>query len=231
MSDSKYEWIDHGSYWELKAPQGDSIWKEGRLGRITTSVSGAMAGRSNFKTPEEQGLIIAGVKEEIFTSTELERMGHGTNTEPEARCWYSTSIPNQIAERGLIVPKWDLTLGASVDGDILNSDGIIEIKCPLSMYYPLEQYMDQLKTGWIPRSDYFKHIWPTHYDQMQHAMAVMGKKYCVYIVYCTVESKAFTQKIPFNPEYWENHYIKIKENYEKYVKPHLNNKYPIIPAQ
>jgi hypothetical protein len=91
--------------------------------------------------------------------------------------------------------------------------------------------MDQLKTGWIPRSDYFKHIWPTHYDQMQHAMAVMGKKYCVYIVYCTVESKAFTQKIPFNQEYWEHHYIKIKENYEKYVKPHLNNKYPIIPAQ
>jgi hypothetical protein len=223
--------MDHGSYWELKAPQGDPIWKDGRYGRITTSVSGAMAGRSNFKTVEEQGLIIAGTKEEIFTNAESERMNHGTNTESDARNWYSNTINNQIVERGLIVPKWDLTLGASVDGDILNTDGIIEIKCPLSMYYPIKQYMDQLKTGWVPRPDYFKHIWPTHYDQMQHAMAVMGKKYCVYIVYCTTESMVFTQKIPFDSEYWSKHYQKIKENYEKYVKPYLGDKYPILPPK
>lgn len=224
-----YQWIDHGTYWELKAPQGDDIWLKGRMGRITTSVSGAMANRSKFKTAEEQGQIIAGVVEEKFTAAELERMGHGTDTEPEARNWFGTTIPNPITERGLIVPKWDPTLGASVDGDIIGTDGIIEIKCPVSMYYPLEQYMDQRSIGWVPRADYFKHIWSTHYDQMQHAMAVMGKKYCIYIVYCTTESKVFTQKIDFDPVYWENHYRVIKENYKKYIEPYLDGRYPIMP--
>jgi hypothetical protein len=224
-----YQWLDHGPYWELKAPQGDDIWLEGRLGRITTSVSGAMANKSKFKTPEEQGEIIAGVAEEDFTPEAIERMGHGTNTEPEARNWFMGIINQPIVERGLIVPKWDLTLGASVDGDIVNSDEIIEIKCPLSMYYPLEQYMDQLETGWKPPTDYFKHIWPTHYSQMQHAMAVMGKSFCHYVVYCTTESKVFTQKIPFDPEYWDAHYKQIKNNYRKFVEPHLNGRYPIMP--
>ena len=226
---SRYQWIDHGNYWELKAPQGDDIWKEGRMGRVTTSVSGALVGNSIFKTPEEQGLIIAGVKEEVFTPEAIERMAHGTSTEIPARMWYQSTINNPIVERGLIVPKWDPTLGASVDGDIIDTEGIIEIKCPMSMYYPLEQYMEQLKTGWVPPSNYFKHMWSTHYDQIQHALAVMGKKYCVYIVYCTTESKVFTQKIPFDPEYWAQHYQKLKENYAKYVQPHLNGKYPIMP--
>lgn len=224
-----YQWIDHGLYWELQAPQGDDIWLKGRLGRETTSVSGAMAGRSKFKTAEEQGKIIAGIEVEEFTTAELERMNHGTNTEPEARDWYETTIPHQIVERGLIVPKWDLTLGASVDGDIIGTDGIIEIKCPVRMYYPLEQYMDQISTGWVPRPDYFKHIWPTHYDQMQHAMAVMGKKWCMYIVYCKADSKIFTQKIPFDEVYWGNHYKIIKDNYRKYVEPYLDGTYPLMP--
>lgn len=227
---NKYQWIDCGNYWELNAPQGDDIWKEGRIGRVTSSVSGALAGNSIFKTPEEQGLIIAGVKEEQFSPAALERMTHGTKSEAPARMWYQSTIGKPIRERGLIVSKTDPILGASVDGDIVGGDDeIIEIKCPLSMYYPIEQYIDQLKTGWVPGPNYFKHIWPSHYDQIQHALKIMDKKYCNYIVYCTTESKVFTQKIPFNPEYWDQHYQKLKENYEKYVKPHLNGKYPIMP--
>ena len=229
----KVIWIDHGTYWELSAPQGDDIWLKGRKGRTTTSVSGAMANRSRFKTAEEQGKIIAGVVEEYFTPEETERMGHGTDTEPIARNWYSGYSGYKIEERGLVIPKWDLTIGASIDGDIIGTDGIIEIKCPLNMYYPLEQYMDQLKTGWVPRPDYYKHIYPTHFDQMIHAMAVTGKKWCMYIVYSTMDKSVFTQKIPFNQEYWDNHYKIITNNYNKYVKPYLNNnpnnKYPIMP--
>lgn len=224
-------WIDHGPYWELLAPQGDDIWSKGRKGRTTTAVSGAMAGRSKFKSVEEQGAIIAGVVEEVFTEEELKRMGHGTATEVTARNWYSKHSNQRIVERGLIVPKWDLTIGASIDGDIVGTDGIIEIKCPTRMYYPLEQYMDQLRTGWVPRPDYFKHIWPTHYDQMQHAMAVMGKSWCMYIVYSTTDKTVFTQKIPFDRTYWDNHYKVITENYNKYVKPHLTGQYPIMPPE
>jgi len=225
-----YVWIDRGNYWELKAPQGDPIWLDGRRGRITSSVSGAMADISRFKTAEEQGLIIAGIKEEYFTEEELARMGHGSKTEPFARNWYEGVINTKIIERGLIVPKWDPTLGASIDGEISGTDDIIEIKCPVNMYYPLEQYTDQINNGsWYPAPGYNRHIWPTHYAQCQHAMACTGKKNCVYIVYSTNDSKVFTQKIPFDPVYWEEHYNKIKENYNKYIKPYLSTEYPIMP--
>lgn len=226
-----YQWIDHGNYWELQAPQGDQIWLDGRFGRTTTAVSGAMAHRSRFKTAEQQGKIIAGIETENFTQEQLDRMGHGTNTEPEARDWYVNLSKYTIVERGLIVPKWDMTLGASVDGDIIGTDGIIEIKCPVKMYRPLEQYLDQQKAGWKPPKGYYKHIWKTHFDQMQHAMAVMNKKWCVYIVYCTTDRKIFTQKIPFDPEYWANHYAVISESYHRYVKPYLDGRYPIMPPQ
>ncbi len=224
-----YQWIDHGSYWESKAPQGDQEWLDVRFGRTTGSISAAMANRSRFKTAEEQGKIIAGVVEEYFTEAELERMGHGTDTESTVRNWYAQYSKQRIEERGLIVPKSDPTIGASIDGDIVGTDTIIEIKCPLTMYYPLRQYMDQMSTGWVPRPDYFKHIYPTHFAQMQHGMAVMGKKHCIYIVYCTTDSKVFTQKIPFDPVYWSQHYKKIKENYKKYVEPYLDGRYPIMP--
>ena len=226
---SGYQWIDHGDYWEFSAPQGDPKWLEVRLGRTTTSVSGAMANRSRFKTAEEQGKIIAGVETEHFTKEQLDHMGHGTNTEPEARDWYIALSKYTIVERGLIVPKWDLRLGASVDGDILGTEGIIEIKCPVKMYWPLEQYLDQQKAGWKPYKGYYKHLWKSHFDQIQHACAVMGKKWCIYIVYCTTDRKIFTQKIPFEPEYWAEHYKTITESYGKYVEPHLDGTYPILP--
>lgn len=226
---SKVGWIDHGDYWELSAPQGDDLWLEGRKGRITTSVSGAMVGISKFKTPEEQGKIIAGIVEEEFTEDEIERMSHGTNNEGPCREWYSNVIGKEIREMGLVVPKWDMQIGASVDGVIVGTEGIIEIKCPVRMYYPLEQYMDQKQTGWIPGPKYFKHIWPTHLSQMYHAMAVMGKKYCVYIVYSTVDKTVFTQTIPFDPDYWNDHYAILKENYDTYVNPYLDGKYPLMP--
>ena len=91
-----YRWVDCGQYWELKAPQGSDIWLAGRKGRVTTSVSGSLAGKSIFKTPEEQGAIIAGVVEEHFTEEELARMNHGTDFEPLARKWYSEYSKQKI---------------------------------------------------------------------------------------------------------------------------------------
>lgn len=222
-------WIDHGSYYEHSSKQGTDPWKEVRIGRISASNSGTMAEQSIFKTSEAMGKIIAGVEEEHFTEEELKRMSHGNMTEDSVRKWYEKQFNCKILEKGLCVPKSDYTIGASIDGEILNSTGIIEIKCPQKMYYPLEQYMDQVNNGWKPPSNYYNHIWKCHYSQMQQCLYVLKKDWCEYIVYSTNDSKVFTQKIPFDPVYWEQHYLKIKENYEKYVKPHLLSGYPIMP--
>ena len=81
IGDNKIEWIDHGPYWELRAPQGEDLWLEGRKGRTTTTASSGMGNKSKFKTAEEQGKIIAGFVQENFTEEELKRMNHGSVTE------------------------------------------------------------------------------------------------------------------------------------------------------
>lgn len=225
-------WIDCGKYWEFKPSQGTDEWLKGRIGRVTTAVSGVMGGKSTkFKTVEEQGKIIAGIMKEDFTPEALDRMNHGTETESVARDWAIKFLSKPIRERGLIVPKWDPFIGASIDGDIEGTPGIIEIKAPREMYYPLRQYIDQKAAGWNPPVNYHNHIWPTHYAQMQHALAVTGKEWCLYVVYCTTDNTVFTQKVSFDPVYWKEHYQTLKQNYTKYVQPHLSPNYPLMPPQ
>ena len=230
-STSNEQWLDRGSYWEHVAEQGTDQWLQARIGRITGSVAGALIGRSNFKSAMETGLIIAGAKVEKFSEKSITVMQHGTDTEPIARDWYMATNKCKVVERGLCVPKWDMEIGTSVDGDIIGTDGIIEIKCPMKMYSPVKQYMNQVASGWQPPQNFYNHIWSTHFIQMQHSMYVLGKKWCDYIVYCSPENTVFTQRIPFNPDYWNNTlYPMLKKNYNLYVKTNIvNNNYPLCP--
>ena len=223
------DWKDCGNFWEHVAEQGTDEWKNARIGRVNGSNSGSMGNKSRFKTAEETGKIIAGVATETFSPEALERMNKGTKNEPVVRNWYEKEYNCKVLERGLCVLKTDITIGASVDGDVLNTDKIIEIKCPVKMYRPLLTYMENTEHGWKPEKDYVGHIWETHYCQMQQGMFVLNKKYCDYIVYSDSDSQIFTQRISFNPVFWKEHYKLIKENYNKYVLPHLKPGYPISP--
>lgn len=223
-------WIERKTYWEHTGNQGTDDWKEARKGRSNTSDSGIMTNHSIYKTPEEHGKVIAGIKESIFDDKSKELMAYGHKHEPDARKWYETNFNITVTERGLIVPKSDITIGASVDGDIENTDAIIEIKCPKKMYKRLQQHINDLEIGWEPPKDYYGYINKTHLDQMQQAMYVTGKKRCIYIVYCPEENKIFTETVHFLHDYWEENYVVIKENYNKYVRPYLKKGYPIIPS-
>jgi len=221
-------WINRTHYWEHTAPQDDPDWLRARIFKTTTSTSAGMAGRSTFKTVLEQAAIISG-NEEFFDEESIKLMNHGKKFESKARNWYANKTGYNIIERGLCVPHWDFRLGASVDGDIENTDGIIEIKCPSKMYAPLQQYIDQVGIGWKPPKNYYEHIYPSHFDQMQQGMKILGKKWCEYIVYSVSDGAIFTQTIPFNETYWNNHYKIISANYEKYVRPHVNNSNVLPP--
>ncbi len=226
----KVIWKDNGFFWEHNAPQGSDDWKEVRKGRTNSSNSGAMGEKSNFQTAEETGEIIAGVKESVFSEKSIEAMAHGTKFEGPGRDWYEKKYKCKVLERGLCVPKHDITIGASVDGDIVGTGGILEIKCPSSMYYPILNYLENIKNGWKPPQGYHEHIWKTHFCQMQHGMYVLNKQWCDYIVYCTSTSQIFTQRINFDSEFWEQHYSIIKKNYKLYVQPNISGtSYPISP--
>ena len=225
-----YQWIDCEDYWEFDAPQKDEKWEEVKIGRTSGSNTGALGGLSKFKTPEEAGLYIAGAKREEFDKEATERMAHGNLHEDNAKNWFISKTGLNVVDRGLIVPKWDVErLGVSVDGDIYNTPGMIEIKCPVKMYKPLRDYLELMKGGWVPMEGYRGHIYPTHYAQMQQGMAILGKRWCEYIVYSTSDGEVFTQTVPFNQEFWDEHYNIIKKNYDLYVKPYLPDGYPIMP--
>lgn len=223
------KWVKHEQYWELIAPQKDDIWLEGRKCRVTSTSCSGMAGQSPFKTVEQQANIISGKEKEEFSEKTLKIMENGTINEGPTRDWAAKHFNLEIVERGLVVPLFDLELGGSVDGDIIGTDGIIEIKCPVKMYSPILGYMEKIQKGWKPPPDYHEHIYFTHYFQMIHNMKIMGKKFCIYIVNSVSEGIIFTQVVKYDEDHWNKYYPIIKENYNKYVRPHLNGKYPIIP--
>lgn len=231
------KWIEKDTYWLSTNPQGTDDWLGDRIGRVTMSKLGASVGHSSFPrdlTSEERidrtAMIISGQLKEEFSQNSLDIMSHGTVVEPYARDWHANKNGYTIVEHGLAVPKWNKYLGASVDGDIVGTDGIIEIKAPKKMYYPLDNYTESINHGWQPPKYYHKHIWTTHYDQMQGNMAVFGKSWCDYIVYCTPEDRVFTQRVLFNPKYWYKElYPKVCNFIETKLKP-LLTKEPNLPS-
>lgn len=223
-------WVDRGSYYENVAHQGSPKWLEARKGRVNGSNTGGLAGKSSFKSVEETGKIIAGVIEEQFKQKNIDAMAHGHKFEKIAREWYEKKYNCKVIERGLAVCKTDYRIGVSIDGEIVGQEGILEIKAPLKLWKPILQYMDAKSSGWKPPANYHDHIWESHYCQMQQGMFILKKKYCDYIVYSTEDRQVFTQRIFFDPVYWNNHYSIIKQNYELYVKPHLEDTYPLSPS-
>jgi putative phage-type endonuclease len=222
-------WVDRGIYWEHGAPQNTQAWLEARRGRVNGSETGALAGESNFETPEQTGKYISGIEEKQFSEKSQMAMNHGHKWESTARIWYQKKYNLQVIERGTCVSKSDYRIASSVDGDIVGTSGVIEIKCPQKMYKPIINFQNMKKNGWQPPENYHQHIWTTHYCQMQQAMFVLGKTYCDYIVYSVEDRSVYTQRILFDPIFWKNHYEKVIQNYEKYVTPYLKKGYPIIP--
>lgn len=229
-----YLWKECKEYWELNVPQKDPLWMKSRLYRVTGSACGNFSGMlpSKFNNVEECSDIICGLKTKEIDEEHMVYVQDGIKNEPLAREWLSKHIGKPIVERSLIIPKWDLKrIGVSVDGEIMDDEcnGIVEIKCPPKMYPRLQEHITSLKMGFKPPSNYYQHIWPGHYCQMQLGMAIMNKQYCIYMVYCKNENKIYTENIQFDPKFWKNMYNRIKQNYSTYIKPKIKNGYPLMP--
>ncbi len=222
------EWLDRGDYWEHNASQGTKEWLNSRIGRVTTTKSNDLVYNSQFSNPEKTGKIIAGVLIEVFKPKNIEAMKYGTEHEEEARKYYIHKTNNKVKERNLIIPKNsnEMWLGASIDGDVIDTKGIIEIKCPKIMYKPITNYLERKEKGITQRG--YRHIYDKHIHQMMQGMYIRKKEWCDYIVY--TKEKVFIQRIFFNEIYWNKvFYPKLKINYIKYVQPYLKNNYPICP--
>lgn len=223
-SSDKAIWLNRGKYWLLDNPQLSSPWTRARIGRVTGSTAGALLSHSKFSSIEETIDSILGLYKKETTYC----MARGVMLEPNARRWLSKTIEKNIEEIGLSVPTWDYRIGASVDG--LLEDSICEIKIPNAMYKPLIAHREKLAKGISFNTFYHRHIWDSHYDQMQLGMAVTGKKYCYYTVYfpgedVDIPEDYYVEKIPFNESYWQNMYSTIIEIYDSRIEPRMKKEH------
>ena len=223
------KWVRYGNGWLYQAGQVTPGWLLVRLGRGSGSTIGACIDHSTFDSVESIALQISGRIEKKFSERSIENMAHGTKTEPFARAWYCKDRNCEVEELGMVMPDWNKNIGFSTDGIVVGTPGKIEIKCPKKMYWPLKNYMKQIREGVEVKG--FDHIWETHYDQMILGMAVLEKKWCDYIVYCTPEDLVFVQRIPFNEKYWkEELYPKFLNFVETKLNPLLDGTpFPLMP--
>lgn len=200
-------WIDEGFYWRHTAEQGTKEWKQARVGRCTGTSNN---GKSSFGESEDNiADCICGIKKKLFTPEQRHRMDLGTLNEPNGRKFYEKKYNKNVIEIGLCVPKFNLNIGASVDGILEDENGIIEIKCPQKMYYTLKKKSN--------REIYF-----SHFKQMQFNMAVTNTNFCDYVVY-GLDGQVYVQRVRFDPEYWKELYCQTVVFWNKKVKPRLES--------
>jgi putative phage-type endonuclease len=95
-------------------------------------------------------------------------MRHGIETEPEARDAYEAHTGNLVTLCGYVPHPAIEYFGASPDG-LIDSDGLLEIKCPTA-----ETHIDYLLAGVVP--DQYK-------PQMLAQLACTGRVWCDFVSY------------------------------------------------
>jgi len=106
-------------------------WFTARLGCVTASrivdvmMKPSTAGYQNYRAQLVCERLTA-ERTETFTSAAMQ---HGTDTEPQARAFYSIETGATVAETGFVPHPTIPMTGASPDG-LVGADGLVEIKCP-----------------------------------------------------------------------------------------------------
>lgn len=238
MSYDLKKWVDYGYYWVYEDDQNNIGSKQSKKGRPTGSILSNCIGTNvagyDVPSPKEQAEFISGlVIKDVVTNYNIE---WGIKMESVARKYYEETYNYVVKDVGFAIPKYDTRIGVAVDGDVYDKNGnsintIIEIKCPQKMYKPLLKYINK----GCPDTPLYNHIWRSHYDQMQMGMAVLGRLYCDYIVYCPLEEpgqQLFIERIPFNYHYWNWVTIVLNDFICNKLNPMLklvNKGYPFLP--
>lgn len=201
------EWLDCGKYWLHRFPQLTPEWYHYRREIITSTLFNPIVNPSFIRGHDDVVRYYGDNQPRKKSLQEEIGLRYGLENEPKARLWYEQEFNVKVEEVGLAIPKWDTRLGASIDGQVVGTAGIIEIKCPGHMYGSLlkeigkkEGRKEEDNNNNLPKP----HIFRSHYDQMQGAMAITNKEWCDYIVYCQPYDQVYVERIDFNGEYWKD---------------------------
>ena len=156
----------------MSAPQQTAEWLSERAGHSTCSrfkdilakvKSGEASGRRNYRVQLVTERL-TGAPAESYKNAAME---YGAETEAAARQAYEELTGNIVQEVGFIKHARLPWVGGSPDGTI-DSDGLIEIKCP----YVSTVHVETLLAGVVP---------PEHLAQCQGLMWVCGRQWVDFV--------------------------------------------------
>jgi hypothetical protein len=154
--------------------QGSPEWLLARAGRVTGSrakdvlasiKSGEAAARRDYRIELVTERLTGQPIDEGFVSKDMQR---GTELEPEVFAAYEAETGMLVRRTGFIEID-NLMVGCSLDGDVDNLAGIIEIKCPKSATH--FRYLSNDKAP------------AEHRAQMLHNTWVTGAAWCDFVSY------------------------------------------------
>lgn len=156
--------------------QRSAGWFAARVGRLTGSVAANMLDvLKDGKTPgyKRKDLLAKLVTERLtglpqengYTNDDMVR---GIELEPAARAAYEAYSGNIVRQTGFLQHP-ELMAGCSLDGDVDDFTGIVELKCPKS-----STHLGYLKSKGLPDN---------HRPQVLHNLWISGAQWCDFVSY------------------------------------------------
>lgn len=168
----------------LNYPQGSDDWLRARCGVITASRFGDARKKLTRASGEKKAGDPHGDAERYAWTVAVETiarqplddtfvnyaMRRGRDLEPIARQQYELRTDSLVEEASLVLTD-DSRFGYSTDG-LVNDDGLVEIKCPLSA--------EKLGNVWAnPGAAHLEYL-----DQIDGGLWITGRKWCDLVIYC-----------------------------------------------
>lgn len=158
----------------IDAEQRSAAWFAARAGRITGSraadvlakiKSGEAAARRDYRLQLAVERLTGLPQESGYINADMQR---GIDLEPQARAMYEARSGNIVRQTGFCQHD-ELLVGCSLDGDIEEFFGILELKVPKS-----STHVEYLKGQRLP---------PAYVPQVTHNLWVTGAQFCDFVSY------------------------------------------------
>jgi predicted phage-related endonuclease len=156
----------------LEAPQRSQEWFAARCGRLTGSRAGDMlatiktgeaAARRDLRVQLVVERLTGQPQEDGYINAAMQR---GIDKEGDAFAAYEALTGNLVRRTGFVAHQ-NMLVGCSLDGDVDELTGILEVKCPKSA-----THLSYWKAGAVP---------PNHMPQIWHNLWLTGAQWCDFV--------------------------------------------------
>jgi len=173
------------SFTIVAGDQRSAEWHLARVGRLTgsraadmmaTIKSGEAAARRDLRAQLVVEKLTGQPQEDAYVNAVMQR---GIDLEPKARRWYEALTGQMVRQTGFLSHD-ALAVGCSLDGDVGNFAGIVELKCPKSA-----THLKYLRAGGKLPTE--------HLYQVVHNLWISGAGYCDFC--------SFDDRFPVNAQF------------------------------